>query len=88
MPSVIKLKGAALLYGFPGLGQLGALLEETLEHVQEMSRVSGRWPLEVIRDIVASFPPSGGADRAGEGEDASLVDGFVQRCAQFLPARV
>ena len=25
-----KLKGAALLYGFPSLGQLGALLEEIL----------------------------------------------------------
>ena len=81
-----KLKGAALLYGFPGLGQLGALLEETLEHVQEMS--PSQWPVafEVICDIVASFRHQVARIGRGEGEDASLVDGFVQRCAQFLPA--
>lgn len=81
-----KLKGAALLYGFPGLGQLGALLEETLERVQEMS--PSQWPVafEVIRDIVASFRQQVARIGRGEGEDASLVDGFVQRCAQFLPA--
>ena len=41
--------------GFPVWEQLGALLEETLEHVQEMS--PSQWPVafEVIRDIVASF---------------------------------
>lgn len=81
-----KLKGAALLYGFPGLGQLGALLEETLEHVQEIS--PEQWPVafDVIRDIVASFRHQVARIGRGEGEDASLVDGFVQRCAQFLPA--
>ena len=81
-----KLKGAALLYGFPGLGQLGALLEETLERVQEMS--PSQWPVafETIRDIVASFRQQVARIGRGEGEDASLVGGFTQRCAQFLPA--
>jgi chemosensory pili system protein ChpA (sensor histidine kinase/response regulator) len=81
-----KLKGAALLYGFPGLGRLGALLEETLERVHDLS--PGQWPMvfEVIRDIVASFRSQVATIGRGEGEDASLVDGFVQRCAQFLPA--
>lgn len=81
-----KLKGAALLYGFPGLGQLGALLEEILEHVQEIS--PSQWPVafDVIRDIVASFRHQVAQIGRGEGEDASVVDGFVQRCAQFLPA--
>ncbi|MCS6325922.1 MAG: Hpt domain-containing protein [Nitrospira sp.] len=37
-----KLKGAALLYGFPGLGRLGALLEETLERVGEIA--PDTWP--------------------------------------------
>ena len=31
-----KLKGAALLYGFAGLGRLGALLEDTLEGAHEI----------------------------------------------------
>ncbi len=80
-----KLKGAALLYGFPGLGRLGALLEETLEHVHDLS--PDQWPMvfEVIRDIVASFRSQVANIGRGEGEDASLVDGFVQRCAQFVP---
>ncbi|MGC3976049.1 MAG: Hpt domain-containing protein [Nitrospira sp.] len=80
-----KLKGAALLYGFPGLGQLGALLEETLEHVQEMSPTQWGAAFDVIRDIVASFRHQVARIGQGEGEDASLVEGFVQRCAQFLP---
>ena len=50
-----KLKGAALLYGFAGLGRLGALLEDTLEGVHEIP--IDRWPdvLQLIRDIVVSF---------------------------------
>ena len=81
-----KLKGAALLYGFPGLGQLGALLEEMLERVQEIS--PSQWPgaCDVIRDIVASFRHQVAKIGRGEGEDASVVDGFVQRCAQFMRA--
>ena len=81
-----KLKGAALLYGFPGLGQLGALLEEMLEHVQEIS--PSQWPVafDVIRDIVASFRRQVAQIGRGEGEEASIVAGFVQRCAPFLPA--
>ena len=80
-----KLKGAALLYGFPALGQLGALLEETLEQVQAIS--SEQWPvaLEVIRDIVASFRSQVAAIGRGGAEDASVVEGFVRRCKQFLP---
>lgn len=81
-----KLKGAALLYGFPGLGQLGALLEETLERVGEIS--PAKWPLalEVLREIVVSFRTQVAAIGRGGGEDASVVEGFVRRCAEFLPA--
>lgn len=80
-----KLKGAALLYGFPGLGQLGALLEETLEQVRSIP--PSQWPvaLEVIRDIVASFRSQVAQIGRGGGEDVSVVEGFVRRCAQFLP---
>ncbi len=80
-----KLKGAALLYGFPGLGQLGALLEETLEQAQAIPL--SQWPvaLEVIRDIVASFRSQVAQIGRGGGEDASVVEGFARRCAQFLP---
>ena len=81
-----KLKGAALLYGFPGLGQLGALLEETLERVEEIA--PAQWPLalETMRDIVVSFRAQVANIGRGGGEDASVVEGFVRRCAEFLPA--
>ena len=81
-----KLKGAALLYGFPGLGQLGALLEETLERVGEIS--PAKWPLalEVLREIVVSFRTQVAVIGRGGSEDASVVEGFVRRCAEFLPA--
>ncbi len=69
-----KLKGAALLYGFPALGQLGALLEETLEQVQAIP--SDQWPavIEVIRDIVASFRSQVAEIGRGGAEDASVVE--------------
>ena len=81
-----KLKGAALLYGFAGLGQLGALLEETLEQVQEIS--ADRWPavLQLIRDIVASFRSQVEQIGRGGGEDPSVVENFVRRCGELVPA--
>ncbi len=50
-----KMKGAALLYGFPGLGKLGAMLETVFE---EALLIDGsKWPgtVDLIREIVASF---------------------------------
>ena len=79
-----KLKGAALLYGFAGLGQLGALLEETLEQVQEIPQ--GRWPavLQLIRDIVSSFRSQVEQIGRGSGEDPSVIEGFVQRRRELV----
>jgi chemosensory pili system protein ChpA (sensor histidine kinase/response regulator) len=80
-----KLKGAALLYGFAGLGQLGALLEETLEQVQAIP--AERWPaaLQLIRDIVASFRSQVEQIGRGGGEDPSVVENFVRRCSEVTP---
>ena len=79
-----KLKGAALLYGFSGLGQLGALLEETLEQVQGIP--AERWSdaLELIRDIVASFRSQVEQIGRGGGEDASVVEDFARRCGELI----
>src|SRR5690606_15643064 len=80
-----KLKGAALLYGFPSLGRLGALLEEVLERVGEIA--PNTWPqaIEVMREIVLSFRAQVAHIGRGGGEDASVVEGFVRRCAELLP---
>ena len=80
-----KLKGAALLYGFAGLGRLGALLEETLERVREIP--VDRWSvaLQLIRDIVASFRSQVEQIGRGGGEDPSVVEDFVRRCSDLLP---
>ena len=79
-----KLKGAALLYGFAGLGRLGALLEETLEHVQDIP--SERWPaiLLLIREIVASFRSQIEQIGRGGSEDTSVIEDFVRRCAELM----
>ena len=78
------MKGAALLYGFSGLGQLGALLEETLEQVQGIP--AERWSdaLELIRDIVASFRSQVEQIGRGGGEDASVVEDFARRCGELI----
>ncbi len=80
-----KLKGAALLYGFAGLGQLGALLEETLEQVQEIP--PARWPtaLQLIREIVASFRAQVEDIGRGGGENLPVVEGLVRRRGELLP---
>lgn len=80
-----KLKGAALLYGFPGLGRLGALLEETLERVGDIA--PAKWPLalQVMREIVVSFRAQLAHIGRGGGEDDTVAEGFVRRCAEFLP---
>jgi chemosensory pili system protein ChpA (sensor histidine kinase/response regulator) len=81
-----KLKGAALLYGFAGLGKLGALLEETLERVQDLP--AERWPalLLLIREVVASFRSQ--VDQIGRGgaEDPSVAEEFARRCTELMPA--
>lgn len=81
-----KLKGAALLYGFPALGQLGALLEDTLERVQEIP--AARWPeaMHLMREIAASFRGQVEQIGRGGGEDASVVEGFVRRHSDLMPA--
>ncbi len=81
-----KLKGAALLYGFTGLGRLGALLEETLERVQDIS--AERWPaiLLLIREVAASFRSQVEQIGRGGSEDPSVVEEFVRRCAELMPA--
>jgi chemosensory pili system protein ChpA (sensor histidine kinase/response regulator) len=81
-----KLKGAALLYGFPALGQLGALLEDTLERVQEIP--AARWPeaMQLMREIAASFRGQVEQIGRGGGEEASVVEGFVRRHSDLLPA--
>ncbi|MGH7258972.1 MAG: Hpt domain-containing protein, partial [Nitrospiraceae bacterium] len=50
-----KLKGAALLYGFPGLGKLGAMVETVFEEAMVID--GSKWPgaVDLIREIVASF---------------------------------
>lgn len=80
-----KLKGAALLYGFPGLGRLGALLEDTLEHVQEIS--AGQWPavLQLMREIAASYRAQVEEIGRGGGEDPSVAEGFVRRGSELMP---
>lgn len=81
-----KLKGAALLYGFSGLGRLGALLEDALERVQEIP--AARWPdaVHLMREIAASFRDQVEQIGRGGGEDASVVEGFVRRHAELMPS--
>ena len=68
-----QVKGAALLCGFPGLGQLGALLEETLERV---GNSPAKWLLRLksCARLSSPFNPSCG-HRAWGSEDASVVEG-------------
>ena len=80
-----KLKGAALLYGFSGLGRLGALLEETLEQVREIPAERWSVALELIRDIVASFRSQVEQIGRGGGEDPSVVEDFIRRCGDVIP---
>lgn len=83
-----KLKGAALLYGFPGLGKLGALLEDTLEHIDRIP--SDRWAdlVDLLRDAAASFRRQIDVIAKGGTDDLSAAEGFVARCEGLLGADI
>lgn len=81
-----KLKGAALLYGFPGLGKLGALLEDTLEQIDRIP--ADRWAdlVALLRDAAASFRRQIDVIAKGGTDDLPAAEGFVARCAALLAA--
>lgn len=84
-----KLKGAALLYGFPGLGQLGALLEETLERVGEISRRNGLLLLKSCARLSSPFERK--LRRSGVGEARtrlSLKGSFVAVPSSCRPSLI
>jgi chemosensory pili system protein ChpA (sensor histidine kinase/response regulator) len=78
-----KLKGAALLYGFPGLAQLGELLELLLEDPGAVA--DARWPCVVtlLREIVERFQAqldligTGGVDGGPSAELADRVKALL-----------
>jgi chemosensory pili system protein ChpA (sensor histidine kinase/response regulator) len=80
-----KLKGAALLYGFPGLGQLGGLLETLLEDAVAMS--GDRWSLTVdlLREIVERFTTRIEAVRQGGTDDGQSATDLVRRANELRP---
>lgn len=72
-----KLKGAALLYGFPGLGRLGEHLEALLNDPAAMSDATWPGTVALLREIVSSFQAQievigkGGTDNLQPLEDLS-----------------
>jgi chemosensory pili system protein ChpA (sensor histidine kinase/response regulator) len=83
-----KLKGAALLYGFPGLGQLGGLLEILLEDVGAIA--TDRWPgtVALLREIVERFQSQIAGIRQDGTEDTTSADDLACRANELRAARV
>ena len=79
-----KLKGAALLYGFPGLGQLGELLETLLE--DDRAVTDDRWPgtVGLLREIVEHFRTQIELIRKGGAEDGRSAADLTSRVHEFL----
>jgi chemosensory pili system protein ChpA (sensor histidine kinase/response regulator) len=79
-----KLKGAALLYGFPGLGQLGELLETLLEDDRVMT--GERWPgtVGLLREIVERFRTQIELIRKGGAEDGRSATDLTSRVHELL----
>jgi chemosensory pili system protein ChpA (sensor histidine kinase/response regulator) len=82
-----KLKGAALLYGFPGLGQLGGLLETLLEDAT--SRAGEQWSRTValLREIVGRFRTQIESVRHGGTDDGRSVEDLARRVNEFRHSR-
>src|SRR5688500_7981469 len=79
-----KMKGAALLYGFPGLGKLGAMLETVFE---EALLIDGsKWPgtVDLIREIVASFRRQLDTINGGGTDDDQAAIEFQHRIDTYV----
>jgi chemosensory pili system protein ChpA (sensor histidine kinase/response regulator) len=78
-----KLKGAALLYGFPGLGQLGGLLESLLEDAGAVAKE--RWPgtVALLREIVERFRVQIETIRQGGTEEKHSADDLASRVNEW-----
>jgi len=79
-----KLKGAALLYGFSGLGKLGEMVEIVFE---EALMIDGsKWPgaVDLIREIVANFRVQLDTISSGGTDDYQSAIEFQHRIDAYL----
>ena len=80
-----KVRGAAGIYGFSGLSNLGALLETTLE--QATSIDSASWPraVGILRGMVEAFQSQLEVVKRGDQEDPSVSERWRAEVAGLLP---
>ncbi|WP_447603601.1 Hpt domain-containing protein [Nitrospira sp. Nam80] len=79
-----KLKGAALLYGFPGLGRLGEHIETLLNDPGAMAEATWPGTVELLREIVRSFQAQIEIIGKGGTENAQPLEDLSRRVGAFL----
>ncbi|WP_455377182.1 Hpt domain-containing protein, partial [Petrachloros mirabilis] len=81
-----KVRGAAAIYGYPGLSTLGELLEVTLEHVTAIDEL--KWPktISVLREMLEVFRSQLETVRRGGEEDLAIVERWRAEVNELLPA--
>ena len=79
-----KLKGAALLYGFTGLGKLGEMVEIVFEEAMMIDR--SKWPgaVDLVREIVASFRAQLDTINSGGTDDYQSAIEFQHRIDAYV----
>ena len=80
-----KIRGAAAIYGFPGLSALGELLERTLECSLEID--PSYWPkaVETLRGMLEAFRCQLTIVKQGEAEDLQVTEHWKTLVAAILP---
>ena len=81
-----KVRGAAAIYGYPGLSTLGELLEVTLEHATTIDVL--KWPktVSVLREMLEVFRSQLDAVRRGGQEDLASAERWRIEVNGVLPA--
>lgn len=82
-----KLKGAALLYGFPGLGQLGELLETLLEGATATAGEQWSRTVVLLREIVGRFGTQIESVRQNGTDDSRSVEDLARRVNELRQGR-
>lgn len=80
-----KIRGAAAIYGFPGLSALGELLEGALEHSLDVD--PSNWPktVEAIRGMLEAFRSQLTNVKQGGVEDLRVCEHWKSQVAAILP---
>lgn len=83
-----KIKGAALLYGYPGLAKLGGIVEGLLDRCDALSEKDWEDTVRFLRELVSVFRAQLELIGRGSSEDAGVGEEWEQKANRLAGTNV